>query len=76
MKEKPINSNRLKAISWHVIEAISLFVIALFVTHSSSIALSIIVIQSIAKIVLRYLHQKIWAKIKNGNSKENPEFEI
>jgi uncharacterized membrane protein len=53
----------LKAISWRVVGTIDTAIIAWFVTGRFSIAMSIASIETITKILLFYIHEKVWSKL-------------
>ncbi len=54
----------LKAISWRFIAMAILVTIAWFVTGDATLSLTIGALDISIKIVLYYLHERIWLKIK------------
>ena len=55
-----------KAISWRVTATTTTTLISYFITGSVSFALKIGLIESVMKIYLFYLHERMWTKIKFG----------
>ena len=56
-----------KAISWRVTGTIDTFVISFFVTGKLTLASSIAATELFTKILLYYLHERIWAAIAWGH---------
>jgi len=54
----------LKAFSWRFIATLTTVVISLLITGSIKAALSIGVFEFFAKIVLYYLHERLWIKLQ------------
>jgi uncharacterized membrane protein len=57
----------IKAISWRMVGTIDTFVISFFVTGKVSIAGSIASIEIITKILIFYLHERVWAMVRWGH---------
>jgi uncharacterized membrane protein len=55
-----------KAISWRIVGTIDTFVITLVITGNFVIAGSIASVESISKIVLYYLHERVWSNVTLG----------
>ena len=66
----------LKAISWRVTGSIDTFIVSLIITGKPYIALSISVVEVFTKIMLFYLHERLWNKIKFGRKTYDPEYNI
>lgn len=60
----------LKAISWRIIAVIVLTTIVWIVTGDPTISITIGVIDVTIKIVLYYLHERIWLKINLDSVKD------
>ena len=65
MIEKPHRSF-IKAVSWRITGTIDTIVISWIVTRKFTIAISIGMIEVFTKIILYYLHERAWNKIKFG----------
>jgi uncharacterized membrane protein len=61
----------IKAISWRAVGTLDTFVIAWIVTGEPLIAGTISVIEVLTKIVIYYLHERVWSKIKWGVEKNS-----
>jgi uncharacterized membrane protein len=60
-----------KAISWRIIGTIDTFVITLVITGNFVIAGSIASVESVSKIILYYLHERVWSNVALG--RKGPE---
>ncbi|MBL7892742.1 MAG: DUF2061 domain-containing protein [Bacteroidia bacterium] len=69
MKEYHVRSI-VKGITWRVAGTIDTVVIAFVLSGEFSFALSIGGIEVVTKMVLYYLHERAWAKINWGRSRE------
>lgn len=69
MKEKSYRSI-VKSVSWRTIGTIDTIVISLFITGKIDLALAIGGIEVFTKMVLYYLHERTWNKIKFGKVKD------
>jgi len=56
----------LKVISWRLTATLTTMVISLLITGNLDMALKIGVFELVAKILLQYLHERVWTKIKFG----------
>lgn len=76
MKEKRYRSI-IKTISWRVTGTIDTFLVSYLVTGKIGIAASISVVEVFTKLLLYYLHERIWNKLKIGKEKvPGPEYQI
>ena len=64
-----------KVISWRTTATLTTVIISYIITGNHSIALQIGVFEVLAKIVLQYVHERIWLKIKFGLPK-TPDYQI
>ena len=55
-----------KAVSWRIAASIDTFIISFFVTGKISIAGTIAAVEVVTKIVIYYLHERVWAAIPWG----------
>lgn len=65
MEEKHWRS-LVKGISWRIVGTTDTIIIATFITHDFSKALSIGATELITKIALFWLHERLWMKVKWG----------
>ena len=74
MKENPVRSI-IKTFSWRITATLVTVVISYILTKNHKIALSIGVAEVITKLIIYYLHERIWSKIDFGTnpSKNNKE---
>lgn len=63
-----------KAISWRVAGTVDTIVISWIITGQFTIAISIGFVEVFTKIVLFYLHERVWNRIKFG--RHIPEYQI
>lgn len=56
----------LKAVSWRTVGTIDTFVISFFVTGRVSLAGSIAAVEVVTKIMIYYLHERVWAVVPWG----------
>jgi len=76
MKEKRYRSI-IKTISWRVTGTIDTFLVSYLVTGQIGIAASISVVEVFTKLLLYYLHERIWNKLKIGKEKNpSPEYQV
>lgn len=54
----------LKAISWRVVGSIDTFIISYFITGAINLASSIALIEVFTKIMIYYVHERLWTKVK------------
>src|SRR6516225_6993959 len=58
-----------KAVSWRTVGTIDTFIISFFVTGKVSLAGSIASIEVVTKILIYYLHERLWALVPWGHHK-------
>ncbi len=76
MKEKRYRSI-VKTISWRVTGTIDTFLVSYLITGKVGIAASISGVEVFTKLLLYYLHERIWNRIKLGKEKmADPEYQI
>jgi uncharacterized membrane protein len=56
----------VKAVSWRTVGTIDTFVISFFVTGKVSLAGSIAAVEIVTKIMIYYLHERVWAMVPWG----------
>jgi uncharacterized membrane protein len=66
--DKPIKSV-MKAVSWRIIGTIDTMVISYFITGKLTMAVAIGGVEVFTKIILYYLHERLWAHIHKINLK-------
>jgi uncharacterized membrane protein len=59
----------IKAVSWRTVGTIDTFIISFFVTGKLSLAGGIASIEVVTKILIYYLHERVWAVIPWGQSR-------
>jgi uncharacterized membrane protein len=57
----------IKAVSWRTVGTIDTFIISFFVTGKVSLAGGIAAIEVVTKIVIYYLHERVWAVVPWGH---------
>ena len=62
-----------KAISWRIVGTIDTFVITLVITGNFVVAGSIASVESVSKIILYYLHERVWSKVALGRKRRATE---
>ena len=75
MYDKPYRSI-LKSISWRVTGTIDTIIISYFITGEISFALSIGAVELFTKMILFYLHERFWNKIKFGRITPEEDYQI
>lgn len=65
----------VKAISWRITASVTTMIISYFITGNLDVALKIGLIETLMKIYLFYLHERLWSNIKFG-LKENMDYQI
>ena len=75
MKEKNYRS-LVKSISYRITGTIATFIISFLVTGELKFAISIMSVDFVSKIVIFYIHERLWNRIKFGKVKGGPEYEI
>ena len=56
-----------KAVSWRTVGTIDTFIISFFVTGKISLAGTIAAVEVVTKILIYYLHERVWAAIPWGH---------
>jgi uncharacterized membrane protein len=56
----------VKAVSWRLVGSLDTFILSLLVTGSAKYAVSIATAEALTKIVLYYLHERIWRLVAWG----------
>lgn len=69
MKEKYYRSI-IKALSWRATGTLDTIMVAYFVTGTFKMALSIGFVELFTKVILYYLHERVWNRISIGREKE------
>jgi len=55
-----------KTVSWRILGTIDTIVISYFVTGQVAMALSIGSVEVVSKMILYYLHERVWTNVKSG----------
>jgi uncharacterized membrane protein len=58
----------LKAVSWRITGSVDTFVLSFLITGSAKMAGSIALIEVATKIVLFYLHERVWCAVPWGRA--------
>ncbi len=67
----------LKTISWRLLGTLDTIVLSFIITGSLKMAASIGGVELITKMVLYYLHERVWSKLNIGKEIiQNPDYEI
>ena len=66
--DRPIRSFA-KAISWRVTGSLDTIMLAWFFTQEISVAISIGLTEVVTKVVLYYLHERVWSRSSFGRRK-------
>ena len=75
MKEKPYRSI-VKAVSWRIVGTIDTILIAWLVTRKLEFAVTIGGVELFTKMILYYLHERTWNRIKFGKESSDIEYQI
>lgn len=76
MKEKRYRSV-IKTISWRVTGTLDTFIVSYLVTGKIGLAASISAVEVFTKLLLYYLHERVWNKLGIGKEKvSGPEYHI
>jgi len=76
MKEKRYRSI-IKTISWRLTGTLDTFLVSYLVTGQVGIAASISVVEVFTKLLLYYLHERMWNKLSVGKVKvSEPDYQI
>ena len=57
----------MKAVSWRTVGTIDTFIISFFVTGKVTLAGSIAAVEVVTKIMIYYLHERVWAAVPWGH---------
>jgi len=57
----------VKAVSWRTVGTIDTFIISFFITGKASLAGSIAAVEVVTKIMIYYLHERVWAAVPWGH---------
>jgi len=66
----------LKGITWRFFATVDTFLIAWLITGKVKYAISISSIEVITKLLLYYLHERIWNRVKLGKKTKEIEYYI
>ncbi|MGA4644136.1 DUF2061 domain-containing protein [Limisphaera sp. 4302-co] len=75
MVEKPYRS-LVKAVSWRITGTLDTIFVSFLVTGKIKMAVSIGLIELFTKIMLYYLHERIWNRISFGRVKAQEDYSI
>ena len=56
----------LKAISWRVVGSLDTFILSMIVTGNAHYAVSIATAEALTKVVLYYVHERLWRRVAWG----------
>jgi uncharacterized membrane protein len=76
MSEERHHRSLVKAISWRVTGTIDTILISFLITGQAKWALSIGFIELFTKILLYYVHERIWNRLSFGRVKGKEDFDI
>ena len=76
MAEEKHSRSIVKAISWRVTGTIDTIVISWLITREIKFALSIGFVEVFTKILLYYLHERVWDRMSFGRVKGKADFDI
>ena len=62
----------IKAVSWRLVGSLDTFMLSLLVTGSAKYAVSIATAEALTKIVLYYLHERVWRLVSWGRLEGDP----
>ena len=66
----------LRVISWRITATVTTMLISLIITGSIDTAVKIGFIEVFAKILLQYIHERIWMKVKLGMRNVSGDYQI
>jgi uncharacterized membrane protein len=75
MTDKPCRSVA-KAISWRATGTLDTILISFLITGKIRMALSIGFVELFTKIILYYVHERVWNRISFGRKKPDRDYEI
>ena len=56
----------VKAVTWRIIGTLDTFLLSLLVTGNAKYAVSIASVEALTKIILFYLHERVWRMVRWG----------
>ena len=62
----------IKAVSWRLVGSLDTFMLSLLVTGSAKYAVSIATAEALTKIVLYYVHERVWRRVRWGRLEAAP----
>lgn len=65
-----------KVVSWRTTATLTTMIISFLVTGQIELALTIGVFEVFAKMILQYLHERIWLKIPFGLKQSSMDYQI
>tara|TARA_A100001015_G_scaffold262080_1_gene308047 strand:- start:5151 stop:5375 length:225 start_codon:yes stop_codon:yes gene_type:complete len=65
-----------KVISWRITATVTTMLISFFITGAIDMALKIGVFEVFAKILLQYLHERVWTNVKFGFHDTSKDYQI
>ena len=68
IKIKKENHSRsfLKSVTWRVLATLTTMALVLLFTGNAAIAISIGALESVAKLLIYYIHERVWINVKWG----------
>ena len=66
----------LRVISWRITATVTTMLISWLITNQIDLAIKIGFIEVFAKIVLQYIHERVWTKVKFGMIKSKSDYQI
>lgn len=60
-----------KTITWRIIDSLFTFLVVLFITKEPLTAGLILVVVGIGEMILYYIHERVWSKVKLNDKKTN-----
>ena len=72
--KKAYQRHLIKTFSWRAIGTITTLIIAFIITGNSLTGFKIGIVETITKMILYYLHEKVWYKISFGLIKRNSTY--
>lgn len=73
--EKPSRS-MVKAVSWRATGTLDTILISFLITGQAKWALSIGLVELFTKVVLYYVHERIWNRLSFGRVQDKGDFDI
>ena len=72
LAEKAHLRSFLKAVSWRFVGSLDTFMLSLLVTGNAKYAVSIATAEALTKIILFYVHERVWRTVKWGQGEPQP----